>query len=66
MLQGHLATVHVIHGQNIAAGHGKVYLPHALARKYRNAERGWGWQYVFPPRNLAVGPPGERSSGGIM
>ena len=23
-------------------------MPYALERKYRNAEREWGWQYVFP------------------
>lgn len=25
-----------------------VFSPDALARKYPNAEREWGWQYVFP------------------
>jgi hypothetical protein len=25
--------------------------PHALARKYRHADRQWGWQWVFPQRN---------------
>ncbi|RLC28533.1 integron integrase, partial [Candidatus Woesebacteria bacterium] len=29
-------------------GFGSVYLPNALARKYPNTERQWGWQYVFP------------------
>ncbi len=24
------------------------YLPYALERKYPNANREWGWQYVFP------------------
>ena len=28
-----------------------VVLPHALARKYCNAERQWCWQWVFPQRN---------------
>ena len=27
---------------------GRVYLPHALARKYPAADREWAWQYVFP------------------
>ena len=31
-----------------AAGYGAVHLPYALARKYPNAAREWGWQYVFP------------------
>jgi site-specific recombinase XerD len=25
-----------------------VWLPHALARKYPNADRQWAWQWVFP------------------
>ncbi|MBI3763472.1 MAG: tyrosine-type recombinase/integrase, partial [Chloroflexi bacterium] len=29
-------------------GFGSVALPYALARKYPNADRDWGWQYVFP------------------
>ncbi len=24
-----------------------VYLPYALERKYSNANKEWGWQYVF-------------------
>ena len=28
-----------------------VVLPHALERKYRHANRQWGWQWVFPQRN---------------
>jgi site-specific recombinase XerD len=40
----------------LAQGHGEVYLPHALARKSPHAAKEWGWQYVFPARNLAVDP----------
>ena len=29
-------------------------LPFALARKYPNADREWGWQYVFPSARLAL------------
>ncbi|WP_449240193.1 tyrosine-type recombinase/integrase [Botrimarina hoheduenensis] len=28
--------------------YGRVELPHALARKYPNANREWVWQFVFP------------------
>jgi site-specific recombinase XerD len=31
-------------------------LPDALARKYPNADREWGWQYVFPSANLSIDP----------
>jgi site-specific recombinase XerD len=33
-----------------------VYLPYALDRKYPNAAREWGWQYVFPSKNRSVDP----------
>jgi site-specific recombinase XerD len=33
-----------------------VYLPHALARKYPNAEREWGWQWVFPSARRSSDP----------
>ena len=39
--------VRILHGQNLAAGGGEVYLPHALGRKYPNAGREFAWQYVF-------------------
>jgi integron integrase len=47
-LQRHLARVKQIHERDLAAGYGRVPLPYALARKYRNASSEWGWQYVFP------------------
>jgi integrase len=33
-----------------------VYLPDALARKYPNAAKEWGWQYVFPSGKLSIDP----------
>jgi len=56
LLQNHLAGVKTLHQQDLAQGHGEVYLPHALARKHPNAAKEWGWQYVFPARNLSVDP----------
>ncbi len=44
------------HEADLAAGHGEVYLPHALARKYPSAGREWAWQYVFPAERLSVDP----------
>lgn len=34
----------------------EVWLPDALARKYPNAPREWGWQYVFAAERLSVDP----------
>jgi integron integrase len=52
----HLGQVKTIHDADLAAGHGAVYIPEALARKYPNAPREWGWQYTFPAQKLAVDP----------
>jgi len=47
-LQTHLQKVQALHTSDLANGFGSVQLPFALARKYPNADREWGWQYVFP------------------
>jgi integron integrase len=47
-LQEHLQRVKRLHERDLARGYGSVYLPYALDRKYPNASREWGWQYVFP------------------
>lgn len=39
---------------NLREGFGRVYLPHALARKYPNANREWRRQYVFPARHRSA------------
>jgi len=41
---------------DLKAGHGSVYLPGALERKYPGAAREWAWQYVFPARGLSNDP----------
>ena len=55
-LESHLDRVRMMHRDDLAKGYGGVYLPYALARKYRNAEREWMWQYVFPSKNLSKDP----------
>ena len=55
-LSKHLEHVKMMHNEDLAAGYGETYLPHALARKYPNAGRAWGWQYMFPARGLSVDP----------
>jgi hypothetical protein len=45
-----------VHGKDLAAGSGEVYLPHALEVKYPNAGREWCWQYVFASRTLSEDP----------
>ena len=36
--------------------YGRVWLPGALRLKYPNAEREWGWQWVFPSAELSIDP----------
>jgi integron integrase len=55
-LQTHLAQVRQLHTQDLERGDGAVYLPFALERKYPNANKEWGWQYVFPSRTLSTDP----------
>lgn len=55
-LKNHLEKVRAVHENDLAAGFGEVYLPFALERKYQNAAREWGWQYVFPASKRSVDP----------
>ena len=62
-LQEHLQRVQRIHQQDLADGYGRVELPHALYRKYPNANREWAWQFIFPQerrwRNPRTGEQGR-------
>ena len=53
-LQRHLETVQRLHAEDLRAGHGRVALPRALARKSPHAATEWVWQFVFPSASLAV------------
>jgi len=55
-LRQHLGVVRAVHKAELDAGRGDVWLPFALERKYPNAARDWGWQYVFPATGLSVDP----------
>lgn len=35
------------HEEDLAVGHGAVFLPGAISRKYPRAAREFGWQYIF-------------------
>jgi integron integrase len=55
-LKQHLSRVEALHEQDLREGYGRVYLPNALERKYRNANREWAWQYVFPSGKRSIDP----------
>jgi integron integrase len=55
-IREHLKYVKRLHENDLKNGCGTVYLPGALARKYKNADKHWGWRYVFPSKTLSVDP----------
>ncbi|MDX2504796.1 MAG: hypothetical protein QNL62_10010 [Gammaproteobacteria bacterium] len=50
-LKAQVERVRELHQQELASGFGDVYMPAALARKYKNASKELQWQYVFPARS---------------
>jgi integron integrase len=52
----HLARVKQLHEIDLREGNGRVYLPFALDRKCPNADKEWGWQYVFPSSKRSTDP----------
>ena len=52
----HLGRVRARHECDLREGFGEVWLPDALARKYRGAGREWGWQWWFPAQRRSRDP----------
>ncbi len=55
-LRAHLDRARLLHERDLAEGFGEVYLPDALAVKFKAAPRAWGWQWVFPSGLRSVDP----------
>ena len=53
-LVAHLERGRELHQADLRHGAGWVELPNALTRKYPNAGRDWGWQWVFPATRFYV------------
>lgn len=53
-LQNHLKHVEHLHQHDLANGYGQVYLPNALEKKYKSADKEIIWQYVFPSTKLSL------------
>ena len=49
----HLGRVRLLHNEDLSRGFGKVFIPHALRPKYKDAAREWNWQYVFPSKTIS-------------
>ena len=57
-LAAQIAQARTVHEADLARGRGEVWLPHALAVKFPQAARAFGWQYVFPAAGLSTDPRG--------
>ncbi len=55
-LRAQIARARLVHEADLARGRGEVWLPDALAVKYPNAARAFGWQYVFPAAGFSADP----------
>ncbi len=60
-LKKQVEKIGLLHGKDLAAGYGSVFLPTALARKFPNAEYELRWQYLFPSSR-----PGQDPRTGII
>jgi integron integrase len=56
LMQNQVASVEKLYQRDLADGFGDVYLPNALSRKYPNAAKSFGWQYVFPSKKRSTDP----------
>jgi integron integrase len=60
-LQAQIARSKALYLQDVADGAANVRLPNALAVKYPNAARAWGWQWVFASPIRSVDPRSEQT-----
>jgi integron integrase len=59
-LKRQIEEVTRIHHADSIRGYGEVYLPAALARKFPNAAKELGWQYLFPSGKLSLDPRSDK------
>jgi integron integrase len=55
-LKLHIGKVRAQYDEDLTYGRADVELPYALEKKYPNAGREWGWQYVFPASGFSKDP----------
>ena len=61
LMKSQVEAVEKLHQEDLADGYGEVYLPGALARKYPNAAKSFGWQYVFPSKTRSTDPRSDKT-----
>jgi len=55
-LQREIERARLLHRRDLDEGCGETRLPHALAHKYPQAGRDFGWQFVFPSGRRSTDP----------
>ena len=55
-LKVHIEKLRELHAVDLKAGCAEVFLPDALARKYKNAATQFGWYWMFPSANTSLDP----------
>ncbi|MGL1930615.1 MAG: integron integrase [Desulfotalea sp.] len=51
-----IESVRKTHESDLSQGFGDVYLPNALAKKYKKASKEFSWQYLFPAHKISKDP----------
>ena len=55
-LRKHLIFIKQMHENDLSKGFGRVFLPYALSKKYKNADTEFTWQFVFPAKTISIDP----------
>ncbi len=50
----------ILHNADLKNGIGDTALPYALAEKYKNASKEFGWQYLFPAERITADENGKK------
>lgn len=59
--QDQIKLVEIQHKRDLSVNLGRVYLPHALQKKYPNDDRKLIWQYLFPAEYKSIDPRGDKN-----
>lgn len=59
-ITGHIERARALWEQDVREGKAGVYIPGALARKFRNASETFEWFWLFPAKQLSIDPEGGR------
>lgn len=60
LLHAHMERVLALHHADLEEGFGEVYIPSALARKFKHAARESNWQYLFPSKKRSIDPRSKK------